>query len=216
MMRPETRARLEAELQGKMDPLVVLGKNIGVDWTPERVRNQRFNLSPHSRINVLAAGIIYKAGLTGKIIFSTGHTSGKNVPSEAEAMKRQLLRIFPSIPDEDVLLEEESLDTWTNASKFKRIQKDKGYKNMGLLTVGFHLKRAEYLFERAGVDIDWVFKSDEILEESRQTFVENYRKGELVRRETEREKAGLRLQRFPLSPQLLSIVTRISRNPNKA
>ncbi|HZQ29845.1 MAG TPA: hypothetical protein VFA93_02085 [Patescibacteria group bacterium] len=86
------------ELESKLDAIVVLGKNIGVDWTKDTIRKQRFHLSPHARISVDAAGLLYKAGFAERIIFSTGKTADSDIPSEAALMKLHLQRIFKTIP----------------------------------------------------------------------------------------------------------------------
>jgi len=192
----------------KVDAIVVLGKNLGIGWGEKEIREQRFHLSPHSRINVLAAGVLYKEGYTNKIIFSTGRTAGTDL-SEAELMKRHLMRIFPSIPEADILLEEISWDTNTNGKMLKKKLKEWGLNRAALLTTSFHLERAEYLLRRAGVNLDDLFASDEVLGESRSKFVEAYQDSEIYVREEEREETGLPILRKPLAPEALSIITGI-------
>ncbi len=205
------------EIPQKLDALIVLGKNIGVDWTPDNIREQKFHLSPHSRINVLAAGILFKAGVSNRIIFSTGKTAGKDTPSEAEAMKRHLLRIFPSIPENAITLEENSLNTYTNAAQVKRIMEQQELEEIGLVSVGFHLKRAAYLFKQAGISLDPrnILAAEEILRQRRPGYVERYLKSDLVAKENEKEKKAYFIQRLPFASQVLNFVTRFTRNPNK-
>ena len=62
---------LEQETVGQ-EATIILGKNIGIGWHREEIREQKYHLSDHSRINLLAAGIDYTRGRTDKIIFSTG------------------------------------------------------------------------------------------------------------------------------------------------
>lgn len=192
----------------KVDAIVVLGKNLGLGWGEKEIREQRFHLSPHSRINVLAAGMLYKEGYTDKIVFSTGKTGGSKF-SEAELMKRHLMRIFPSIPESDILLQDVSWDTNTDGKMLKKKLKEWGLKRVALLTTGFHVERAEYLLRRAGVNLDDLFASDEILGESRSKFVEAYQGSEIYVREEKREEKGLRILSKPLAPEALSIVTGI-------
>lgn len=56
----------------RFDAAIVLGKNIGIGWHREQIQEAKGHLSDHSRMNVLAAGMMYKSGEAGKIIFSTG------------------------------------------------------------------------------------------------------------------------------------------------
>ena len=69
------------------DALVVLGKNIGIGWTREKIRKTPNSLSDRSILSVYAAGFLYKTGNFNRIIFSGGKTAGEDFPSEAAAMK---------------------------------------------------------------------------------------------------------------------------------
>lgn len=198
----------------KLDAIVVLGHNIGTDWGSDEIRRQRFHLSPHSRINVLAAGVLYRTGIADKIILSTGN-AGKDYPSEASAMKDQLKRIFKNIPDSAIILEEESWDTRTNAKEVKRIMEKHGFENIGLITIGIaHLKRAIGLFEREGLTVT-PFASERVLKKLRPTFVKKYLSSSLVQKEMERDNKAFRIQFAPVvGPTLsaaLSLITRITR-----
>lgn len=205
------------EIPQELDALIVLGNNIGMGWAPNDIKAQRFHLSPRSRINVLATGILFKAGISDRIIFSSGKTAGKDTPSEAEAMKRHLLRIFPSIPEQVITLEEDSLNTYTNAQEVRRIMEQQGLKEVGLVSTGSHLKRAAYLFKQAGISFDPhnILASEEILRERRPGYVERYLKSDSVSKESAKEKRVYFVQRLPLGSQLLDFITRFTRNPNK-
>lgn len=163
-MTPEREQSSPRELQiFKLDALVVLGINIiPGGFTREEIREQPDFLSPLSRLNALAAGELYKMGIAQRIIFSSGHTAGKDIPSEAQAMKDFLKKRFPEIPDEAIILEEKSIDTSSNAQEVGKIIKERGFTNVGLLTIGPHAKNAWLLFQRHGVKIDWsdVFESE--------------------------------------------------------
>ena len=143
--------------------LVVLGKNIGVGSSPGTIRRDNFHLSNETRINVLAGGILYQPGMD--IICSSGETAGP--PSEARAMKRYLQVHFPDIPEEHIILEEHknSIDTAGNAEEVAKIVKAKGYKYIGLVTVGYHLNNAVTLFERYGVPIEQKFIAEDVVQE---------------------------------------------------
>lgn len=198
-------------LEGRVDTLVVLGKNIGEDWTGEDIRNQRFHLSPHSRRNVIAAGIRYKDGLTSSILFSTGQTAGPDVPSEAEAMRVQLKRIFKSIPDAAIQTEEQSWDTNTNAKFVKPKIENGGYRRVGLETNIFHLRRARFLFRRRRVQITQTIASEDIIARRWPRYIQNVLASDLVRRETKKEGRLYLIQRIPFAADVMSWITKRTR-----
>lgn len=213
----ETEPKKEEEKVERLDAIIVLGKNIGEEWDAKKIRERKYQLSPHSRLSVLAAGLLYKAGYTDRLIFSTGYTAGKGLTesgqptlSEAQAMKNRLLRIFPDIPEDAIELEQESLDTLGNAQKVKEILKKHNYTNVGLLTVGFHIPRAKMLFGKEGIEAK-TFASENVLKDRRSRFLENYLESELVQKEIKKEKTAKLIQSMPLGPQLLRMVVKLTR-----
>lgn len=150
------------------DVLIVLGKNIGVGSNQEDIQADNFSLSRESRMNALAAGMLWRPGMD--IIFSTGQTA-PGTPSEAEAMKRYMQIHFkdehdnPLIPEENIFLEETSIDTAGNAEEVSRLLAERGktYNHIGLVSVGYHVPRAATLFNRYGVAIGTEYSSDQLL-----------------------------------------------------
>lgn len=102
------------------DALIVLGKNIGVGWNREKIRKTPHFLSDRSELSVFATGFLFDTGNFKQIIFSGGKTAGADYPSEAKAMKDFLLKEFPEIPEEKIILEENSFDTIENAIEVKK------------------------------------------------------------------------------------------------
>lgn len=214
-MSPEIRPNRElAEgIPHHFDVLIVLGKNIGVNYPPSRIRKTNYFLSPHSKLNVLAAGDLFMAGKTDRIIFSSGHTSGSAYPSEAEAMRDYLRQKFPEIPEDAVILEERSLDTWGNAKEVRKIIKQHGFQNIGLLTVGFHLERAAFLFASEEI-YPLPLSTDSVINVRKPKFKENYARTNLVLRERDKEKKALMVQALPLGigKHAVALIARITRN----
>lgn len=196
----------------KYDALVVLGKNIGVDWGPEEIKNQEFHLSDHARINVLAAGLLYSNGYTNKIIFSSGETvKGYN---EAHLMKDFLMESFDGkIPDEAVILEDKSKDTQGNAAEVKKIVDRLNFKTIGLVTVGFHLPRAEMLFKKQGLCVDQI-NSEDIIATKFPKNVEKYKNSDLYIKEVEKENTAKKIQSIPILGTIASIAVNIKRSLN--
>ena len=160
------------------DAIVVLGKNLGIGWNAEKIIAQREHLAPHGRVNADAGALLYNEGRTKKIIFSSGITV-PGLPSEAQLMKDHVQRIWPSIPDEDIILEEVSKQTKGNAVEVaKVIQREEiNPEKVGLVTMGFHMKRAQSRFREEGLDLD-PLPSQKIVGEKFPNFIANYmRKG---------------------------------------
>ena len=192
---------MERESLGHKDAIVVLGKNVGLGWKAKEIEEQRFHLSPHSRISAIAAGMLYEQGVSGKIIISTGETI-KGF-SEAGLMKAQIQRIFPTIPDEAFILDEQSVQTVGNARNVKKIADDNGFKNLALVTVGFHMPRSHMLFEEAGLKVEDV-KSEDVLAKKAPEFVKRYKSSKVYRGERLREEVAKLVQnrRSPIRKRL--------------
>ena len=181
----------------------MLGHNLGAGWKGERIRQNPDHLSGHSKLNTLAAGIMYEAGLTNKIIFSSGHTAGIQIPSEAKAMKDFLKKRFPEIPESAVILEDKSIDTAGNAEESKQIAYRHRYwfTNIGLMSTRDHVNNAFVLFRRYGMEIqkENIFASEEIIAKyiekistpekpkDPESFLEGYRKSPQVKGDAKKE-----------------------------
>jgi len=158
--KKETEPSKEGLLE-KFDALVVLGRI----WRPSKdtAKERGIHVSLEGKMRTLAAGEMWRAGLTDKIIFSGGKTGGKEWPSEAESMAEYLKKKFPEIPEEAIIMEKESFDTPENAEKVKRILETYGINKIALETSGFHLKRSVKLFEDQGLNVTG-FPAEELLE----------------------------------------------------
>lgn len=167
--------------------IVTLGKNIGVRHTPAEIRTKHDHLSPESKINAFAAGLSWQEGTT--IIFSTGQTAGASIPSEAQLMKGYLKRVFPNIPDSDIILEEKSIDTAGNAEEVSKILKAKGVEDVTLLSTGFHVGNAKILFERYGVKVRNVIVSEKVMKEHSRhpDRVRTYFNSDIIKKERKKE-----------------------------
>ena len=84
---------------------------------------------------------IYKEGYAPKLILSGAKGNGRI--SEAEAMRRYLLK--KGVPDDAMLLEENSRTTRENLANSKAIMAEHGMKTAIIATHLFHQKRAQFL-----------------------------------------------------------------------
>ncbi|MDE1861006.1 MAG: YdcF family protein [Candidatus Micrarchaeota archaeon] len=87
---------------------------------------------------------LYKAGIAPVIIVQGGRTNMELGYTEAEAMKRYLVKM--GIPPKSILKESRSLTTVENAFFLKRMLDGKGKKRLIVVTSKSHSKRAEYIF----------------------------------------------------------------------
>lgn len=180
---------LEADLNKKYGALVVLGKN-WKEYPPKNLpKNWQIQLSVDSKMSSLAAGEMFKRGNISKIIFSSGKTAGNQWLSEAEAMWKYTKRKFPMIPDQVVILEEDSIDTAGNAEKVGDIIQKYEIQNIALLTVDFHLARSKKIFMNRGMKVD-CFASEQVLQECSPAyldFVRQYKMSTRLKLEKARE-----------------------------
>lgn len=167
-----------------VDTLVVLGKN----WRSQKKRknlNQRFperrksqDLSVDAKIAAIAAGMMYLARFTHKIVFTGGKTAGEAWPSEAQAMKEFMQKTFQPndgdkkqslIPNKAIYVLETSKDTSENAIEIKQLLKKPEFSStktespIGYMTIGYHQPRAEQQFQNSDLPSGQWFNSEEII-----------------------------------------------------
>lgn len=87
------------------------------------------------------------------LVLSSGSVyRGKHSEPEAVAAKRVLIKM--GMPEEDILTETESRNTWENARNTAEIIGDESEgKSVVLVTSAFHMKRAVLSFEKFGVPV---------------------------------------------------------------
>lgn len=127
-----SRGRLE-----RVDAIVVLGAPLRPDGRLGPVLEER-----------VAAGVaLWRAGVAPVLCFAGGKTRGAEV-SEAEAMAAAARAA--GVPDEALVVEDESRNTYENARNLARILLGAGRDHVLLVTQPFHLRRARLHFGRAG------------------------------------------------------------------
>lgn len=102
---------------------------------------------------------LYKRGKIQKILISGG-TGSLDRPDLTEANELvKVLRLY-NMPDEDIIVENESRNTYENAILSAGILKEKFPDGRFLLiTSAFHLRRAQACFDKSGIETD-VFSTD--------------------------------------------------------
>lgn len=140
----ENRYTPSASIDG--DVIVMLGGGATVD-TPNI--NGTGHLSGYAANRLLTTAQLhhqYKLPVIvsgGKVLSSSG--------PEAEIAKRTLINL--GVPENDIFIENQSLNTTQNAYFTKRILDDKGFTTPILVTSAFHMHRSVLQFEKTGVNV---------------------------------------------------------------
>ena len=113
---------------------------------------------------ILHAVQLYRLGKIDKILVSGG--TGKIIADEVkEATLLKRLLLLSQVPEEDILIEDNSRNTHENALFSQRILREKAPDQSYLLiTSAFHMPRAKACFDKVGLEVDTFsvdFRSDE-------------------------------------------------------
>jgi uncharacterized SAM-binding protein YcdF (DUF218 family) len=145
-----------------VDAIVVLGGNIvrhegNYITTPYGEKTKK---SDGAQGRVIAAAILYHLGISDCLIVSSGKTDPEDVdaPSEAEVMKRELREY--GIPEDCIVLEDQSTTTQTNARELTRMFDGKlaDKKNIAVITASWHIRRAHAFLREEGL-----FRNDRVV-----------------------------------------------------
>ncbi len=98
---------------------------------------------------LLHAAALYKAGKAPILLLTGGNAPG--FEPEAVSMKKILLAL--GIPDEAMVLEEASRNTWQNAEYSSAVLQARAIKKILLVTSAYHMRRASLEFARFGLQI---------------------------------------------------------------
>ena len=130
----------------KADVIVVLGGAV------EAVIPPRLGIDLGAAADrVLYAAQLYGAGKVELIIACGGHLPWMRESSAEAPAMAELLRAW-GVPDEAILLEMESRNTYENALHSKRLLQTNGLKQVLLVTSALHMPRALALFRASGID----------------------------------------------------------------
>lgn len=120
------------------DVIIVLGAGLNADNTPTPSMIRR---ADH-------AAAMWQQGLAPVVICSGGYP-GKATVSEASACQTALLAA--GVPADVIILEENSRSTEENALETHAIMAANGWQTAILVSDGYHLLRANWLFQMSGI-----------------------------------------------------------------
>lgn len=198
---------------------VILGKNIGVEWTGQRIRHTAGHLSRWSEIGADAGGPLLTDRLADQpeavVLFTVGNTAGrkpltedegiasgdlegigKELKSEAEYMRARFSEQYPHLAERG-FDQPDSWDTNTDAIEIRKLMEQNMIdpNNWSLSTIGFHFERALKLFIRQGLVPPQAYLTEELLGEE---FAEKVRQDPLYKAEEKKEKLARTIQFFPV------------------
>ncbi len=122
------------------DVIIVLGSGLRRDNRPGPALARR---SRH-------AADLYAQGLASTVICTGGYTAGRT-RSEAEGCREMLIE--NGVPEDAILIEDQSRSTEENALYSHEIMRENGFENAILVSDGFHLLRAQWIFSQVGVPV---------------------------------------------------------------
>lgn len=96
---------------------------------------------------LLHAVALYKAGKAPLLLLTGGNAPGY----EPEAISMNKLLLALGIPEQAMVLEEKSRNTWQNAEYSSRILQQRGIHRILLVTSAYHMARASVEFSRQGL-----------------------------------------------------------------
>lgn len=112
----------------------------------------------HGADRVVHTAELYKRGIIRKILV-TGGTGRLVTEGRPEADELVKVLALMGIPRADILVENESRNTYESAIRVKEILKEAENEKLMLITSAFHLRRTRACFRKAGFDAD-TFSTD--------------------------------------------------------
>jgi uncharacterized SAM-binding protein YcdF (DUF218 family) len=133
---------LESDTAGPADAIVVLGAAVHEDCEP--------NTSAFRR--TMLAAKLYRKG-RGPLMAFTGGLTGSGGPCPSAEVMAALARDL-GVPEDRILVENASANTWENASRTAPLLRSKGVATILLVTDCLHMRRAEGCFRKMGFSVE--------------------------------------------------------------
>ncbi len=144
----EPEAKQKTEIKDHYDYGIVLTGMMTYDAKYDRIN---FKSSVDRLLQALE---LYQEGIIDKIFISGGSGEVFNQKDKESAILKDFI-IKLGIPDEDIVIETESKNTYENAVEARKILKPETKKDTYLLiTSAFHMRRAEGCFKKQGFELD--------------------------------------------------------------
>ena len=142
------------------EAVIILGSNIkrtGNGYVPVTYDDYDIFGMLAGEIRIIAAVLLFEEGLADTFVFSTGISEktravlGPDVPAEAAVYSQDFLRRANSSrrPAPTVILEDRSVNTYTNLVECIAIIRRNRWKHVGIMSARYHMARVTALWELA-------------------------------------------------------------------
>lgn len=149
------------------EPLMCLANGKKIPWDDCQIARDAFTATFAKKEAIVVLGgktnlegrvkeavQLFNSGVAHFIILSGGHPdpeTGKKTHTEAKIMKKMATDL--GVPQNALILEEDSLDTVGNAYYAKKILENYGWNNIVVVVLDYHKDRASYAFSKVlGID----------------------------------------------------------------
>lgn len=138
------------------DAVIVLGTNIRKDgniYRPTTYDDYDQYGMLGGDMSVLAASLMCEQQVTDTFVFSTGTSEktkaifGPGVPTEAKVYSEDFMKRIKEagLPKPTVILEDRSVNTYTNLVESFAVIREKGWSNVAIMSPRYHIPRVEQL-----------------------------------------------------------------------
>jgi uncharacterized SAM-binding protein YcdF (DUF218 family) len=128
-----------AALAQRTDVVVVLGAMLAAPGVPGPALSRRVEHGVEVFLRLKAGHLLVSGGLTG--------------PPPAEAVLMRGLALAKGIPEERIVVEDRARNTFENALYSGRVIRAHGWRRVVVVTDGFHLRRALFVFRKLGLSV---------------------------------------------------------------
>lgn len=102
---------------------------------------------------VIYAAALYKQGKAGEILASGGNLDFIGPQPSTPAQEMKTLLVFMGVPDQSIVLEDQSQNTHENAVDCARILRSEKVNTILLVTSAIHMPRAVAVFQKQGLKV---------------------------------------------------------------
>lgn len=135
------------QLPTDIDVIVTLGGGLNPP-TASRAKAEVTNSSYDRCLQTIG---LYRSLRRPTVILCGGRTEGAEFASEAAVMREMLLRF--DISDDDIIIEEDSMNTYENTLHACESIRHRGFRKPILVTAARHMPRSEACFRKQGVAV---------------------------------------------------------------
>jgi len=149
MLAWEIKTKAYADMKPHAVGIVLTGATIPLLKPKDRV------YFSHGADRVIHAVQLYKLGLIKKVLISGGNGRLTDI-EEREAIEFKNAMLVMGVPEQDIITESETRNTYESAVEVSKILKGLGYKDTDclLITSAFHMRRSLACYRKAGLDVE--------------------------------------------------------------